>query len=67
MKMFNPRRLRARRKMLRKTQHGLARETGLSPVSISALENGKKEPRAGTLARLSRALDCGVDYFYTEN
>jgi transcriptional regulator with XRE-family HTH domain len=47
-----------------KTQRILSREAGISQVSISALESGKKEPRSGTLARLAEALECGVDYFF---
>lgn len=64
MKKFSPKRLVARRKMLGKTQKALSAEARLSAVSISAIENGWKEPRAGTLARLARALGCNVDYFY---
>lgn len=64
VKKFSPERLMSRRKMLGKTQKALSAEAGLSTVSISAIENGRKEPRAGTLARLARALRCGVDYFY---
>lgn len=64
MKRFRPERLAARRKMLGKTQRALSSEARLSAVSISAIENGWKELRAGTLARLARALKCSVDYFY---
>jgi transcriptional regulator with XRE-family HTH domain len=64
MKKFSPEKLVARRKALGKTQRTLSAEACLSTVSISAIENGWKEPRAGTLARLARALGCNVDYFY---
>lgn len=61
---FSPERLSVRRRRLGKTQQRLSTETGLSQVSISALEKGKKEPRANTLARLAKALECPTDYFF---
>ncbi|GAB4389019.1 MAG: hypothetical protein Kow0025_11830 [Thermodesulfovibrionales bacterium] len=64
MKRFSPRRLLARRKELGLTQAALSEKARLSTVSLSAMENGKKEPRAGTLARLSEALETGVEYFF---
>jgi transcriptional regulator with XRE-family HTH domain len=65
MKRFCPECLAKRRKRKGKTQAALARETGISQVSISAIERGKKEPRSGTLGRLASALECGVDGFFT--
>jgi transcriptional regulator with XRE-family HTH domain len=47
-----------------KTQAVLSNETGISQVSISAIERGRKEPRSSTLARLAEALECDVDYFF---
>ena len=64
MKEFRAQRLRDRRRGLGITQHELARRAGVSTVTISALENAKKEPRAGTVARLAVSLDCGVEYFF---
>lgn len=63
-KRFSPNRLASRRKRLGKTQLRLSREIGLSQVSISAIEKGRKEPRSGTLARLASALECTVDSFF---
>lgn len=64
MKSFSPARLTARRKELGLTQDKIAKVTRLSTVSISNIENGKKQPRAGTVARLADALRCNVDYFF---
>lgn len=46
------------------TQIKLAKLTGLSQVSICAIEKGKKEPRASTLAKIAQALECNVDNFF---
>lgn len=64
MKYFSPERLTSRRRNMGKTQRALSREAGLSQVTVWAMENGRKEPRAGTLARLAEALECETDYFF---
>lgn len=64
MKRFSPGRLAARRRELGMTQARLASKAVISTVSISAIENGRKEPRAGTLARLAAALEAKVEYFF---
>jgi transcriptional regulator with XRE-family HTH domain len=64
MKRFSPERLVFRRDRKGLTQRELARRAGVSQVSISAYENGWKEPRAGTLARLSEALGRSTEYFF---
>jgi transcriptional regulator with XRE-family HTH domain len=61
---FSPSRLLGRRRALGLSQRELAALASLSAVSVSNIERGKKEPRAGTLAALARALRCGVDYFF---
>lgn len=66
MKVFNPQQLSSRRRRMGKTQQRLSREIGISQVSISNIEKGRKEPRSNTLARLAEALDCSVDYFFTQ-
>ena len=63
-KRFSPERIVLRRKRLGKTQARLSRETGISQVSISAIEKGRKQPRSETLARLSSALQCPMDSFF---
>jgi transcriptional regulator with XRE-family HTH domain len=64
MTTFDPIRITARRKKLRKTQHDLARETGLSSTAIFYIEKGRKVPRATTLGRIADALKCRVEYFF---
>jgi transcriptional regulator with XRE-family HTH domain len=64
LKSFRPARLTTRRKELGLTQQKMAYITHLSTVTISNIENGKKQPRAGTVARLADALRCNVDYFF---
>jgi transcriptional regulator with XRE-family HTH domain len=66
MKMFSPERLSSKRRRMGKTQAVLSSETGISRVSISAIEKGKKEPRSSTLARLAGALGCEVGYFFVK-
>jgi transcriptional regulator with XRE-family HTH domain len=47
-----------------KTQTRLSREVGISQASLCNIEKGRKDPRAGTLARIAEALDCGLDTFF---
>ncbi len=61
---FSPSRLLVRRKALGMTQQEVADLACLSTVSVSNIENGKKEPMARTLAALARALRCSVNYFF---
>lgn len=62
---FSPEKLVKGRKRKGKTQVRLSEETGISQVTISAIENGRKEPRAGTLVKLADALECNMDYFFS--
>jgi len=64
MQSFNPGRIVERRKTLRKTQHDVASETGLSSTAIYYIEKGRRVPSAKTLSRLANALECEVDYFF---
>ena len=66
IRRFSPDKVAKRRRVLGKTQMRLSREIGISQVSISAIEKGKKQPRSGTLARLATALDCTVDSFFRQ-
>lgn len=45
--------LRARRGM---SQHELAKRAGISRVSVSEIENGKRDPGSSTVAKLADAL-----------
>jgi transcriptional regulator with XRE-family HTH domain len=64
MNYFDPYSLAECRRRKGKTQAVLARESGISQVSISAIEQGKKDPRLRTLTRLAHALGCSVDKFF---
>jgi transcriptional regulator with XRE-family HTH domain len=64
LKSFSPARLTSRRKALGITQRRLAAEAHLSTVSVSNIENGKKQPRVCTIARLASALKCDIEYFF---
>ncbi|MEJ2192964.1 MAG: helix-turn-helix transcriptional regulator [Nitrospirota bacterium] len=61
MQRFSPGKMASRRRRMGKTQTVLAGEAGLSQASVSALERGKKEPRASTLLRVAGVLRCGVE------
>jgi transcriptional regulator with XRE-family HTH domain len=43
------------------SQEQLAGRTGLHPTEISLLERAVREPRLGTIVRLARGLDVGVE------
>jgi DNA-binding XRE family transcriptional regulator len=43
------------------SQEQLAGRTGLHPTEISRLERAGREPRLGTIVRLARGLDVGVE------
>jgi transcriptional regulator with XRE-family HTH domain len=42
------------------TQTDLAYRAGMHPAEISRIENGRQEPKAGTLVKLADALGVGV-------
>lgn len=65
MKEFSPERLARLRRRAGMTQEALSRETGISQVSISAIERGRKEPCTSTLARFAHALGCDLNSFFT--
>lgn len=64
MKCFSPERLASRRRTMGKTQRSLSLDARISQMSVWAMENGRKEPRASTLARLAECLECETDYFF---
>jgi transcriptional regulator with XRE-family HTH domain len=59
------RNLRRRREAAGLSQQQLADRTGLHPTEISRLERAVREPRLGTMLRLARGLDIGVDKLVT--
>lgn len=58
-------RLRSCRKMRHLTMDQLCADIGISKGFLSDLENGKREPGAGTLYRLARRLGFTMDYLWT--
>jgi len=65
--MFNPQRLVLARKRRKMTARALASAVGVSPITISRLENGANEPEAETVKALSHALDFPEDFFFAED
>jgi transcriptional regulator with XRE-family HTH domain len=53
--------LRRLRKDAGMSQEQLADRTDLHPTEISRLERAAREPRLGTIVRLARGLDVGVE------
>lgn len=60
--MFNRQRLSLARKRRRLTGKGLAERAGLSPITVSRIENGEK-PDEETVRKLAQALDYPVEFF----
>ena len=60
--MFNKKRLSLARKRRRLTGKGLAEIAGVSPITISRIENGEN-PDDETVAKLARSLGYPVDFF----
>lgn len=61
--MFNNRRLVLARKRRRMTARALAAAVGVSPITISRLENGANDPEEATLQALARALEYPAAFF----
>jgi transcriptional regulator with XRE-family HTH domain len=55
------RNLRKRRQAAGLSQEQLADRTGLHPTEISRLERAAREPRLGTMLKLAKGLDIGVE------
>lgn len=57
--------LREERKL---SQEELAERSGVSRTTISLIENGNSTTiKLSTLQKLAKALEVGVDYFFTQN
>lgn len=65
--MFNPQRLTLGRKRRKLTARALAGMVGVSPITISRLENGANEPEDETVEALARALDFPRGFFFAED
>lgn len=65
--MFNPQRLILGRKRRKLTARALAGAIGVSPITISRLENGANEPEDETVEALARALDFPRGFFFAED
>lgn len=64
--MFNPQRLILARKRRKMTARALAVAIGVSPVTISRLENGSNEPEDDTVNGLAAALDFPRAFFFAK-
>lgn len=42
----------------------VAREAGISPVTLYAWRNGEYTPKAETLLKIAKVFGVGLDYFY---
>jgi Zn-dependent peptidase ImmA (M78 family)/DNA-binding XRE family transcriptional regulator len=62
-----PGRLRAARKLARKTQTELAEAINVSRQAVSAYEQGDKVPEPETFAKLARELDQPINFFTNES
>ena len=62
--MFNPSRLTLARKRRRLTGEGLARLIGVTPVTMSRLEQGINEPAPETLDAIVKILGFPKEFFY---
>lgn len=65
--MFNPQRLILARKRRKVTARALASAIGVSPITISRLENGVNEPEDDTVNALAAALDFPRPFFFAED
>lgn len=65
--MFNPQRLILGRKRRKLTARALAGAIGVSPITISRLENGANEPEDETVEALAQALGFPRGFFFAED
>ncbi len=65
--MFNSQRLILGRKRRKLTARALALAIGVSPITISRLENGVNEPEDDTVEALARALNFPRSFFFAED
>ena len=62
---FNPEKIKERRIKLGMSRKSLAKVAGITYNAVWRIETGQREPLAGTLARLARALRLkSVNHFF---
>jgi Zn-dependent peptidase ImmA (M78 family)/DNA-binding XRE family transcriptional regulator len=61
--MYNVKRIELARKRRQKTAKTLADESGIAPVTLSRIINGRQIPDEDTVIKLARALDYPLDFF----
>lgn len=66
-KNFNSKRLRLARSRRSQTSQGLANAVGVSPVTISRLENSNNIPEPETIAAIAKELRYPIDFFFGED
>ncbi|WFU44503.1 helix-turn-helix transcriptional regulator [Bradyrhizobium sp. CB82] len=65
--MFNPQRLSLARKRRRLTSKGFAELIGMSPVTVTRLENGNNEPDPATVDLIAKALHFPRQFFFEDD
>ena len=65
IKRYSSERVKKRRLKLGLTQQDVAFRAGLTVSGIAFIENGKRVPKADTLAVIAAALDKPPGYFFT--
>lgn len=65
--MFKPGRLALARMRRRFSSRILAEKAGISPVTLSRIENGKQEPDEDTIAKLVRVLRYSREFFFLDD
>lgn len=66
-KKFNPKRLVLARQRRKFTGKSLAEAAGISPITISRLENSDNEPDEATVDLLAKALNYPVEFLYADD
>ena len=67
MRIFNPIKIRERRRSLKLTQAELAQKACTARVYIIELEQGRKIPKATMIAKIAYALRVKESYFFADN
>lgn len=66
--MFNPNRLAIARKRRQLTKKDLAERARITPLTLTRLEHGDtSDPEEDTVARIARALDYPVEFFFLDD
>jgi len=65
--MFNPKRLSVARKLRKYTKKSLAEVIGITPLTLTRLENGVNDPEEETLKRISKELNFPINFFFGDD